>query len=320
MGICRNPERFCGLLLGVLVAASVSFGQSVLALEYANPQLIVDTEHLAEIMNEPNVRIVDVRTKGEYKKGHIPGAVSLSFEKVDDPNGQIKNELLPPEKLARMLGKRGIGPDTRVILYDGTGGFRAARLFWILEYLGHRNVAILNGGYPKWVEEQRKVTKKVPQVKEKTFPIALIPRRIATADWLLDRAGDENVVVIDVRGPASYQRSHIPWAKNIPWKGNINEDKTMKSPEELAAHFDAHGVTKNKNVAVHCQDGRAAAHSYYTLRLMGYPRVRSYDRSWAEWGNADDLPKVAQASNPCAVQNPCAVKNPCAPVNPCAPK
>lgn len=126
--------------------------------------------------------------------------------------------------------------------------------------------------------------------------------------------------MIDVRGPGSYEQGHIPWAKNIPWKGNIKDDMTMKPAEELAADYEAKGVTKDKNVAVHCQDGRAAAHSYYTLRLMGYPRVRSYDRSWSEWGIADDLPKVAAASNPCAAKNPCAVANPCAPVNPCAPR
>jgi thiosulfate/3-mercaptopyruvate sulfurtransferase len=85
----------------------------------------------------------------------------------------------------------------------------------------------------------------------------------------------------------------------------------MKSADELKQHFSSKGVTPDKNVAVHCQQGRAAAHSYFTLRLMGYPRIRSYDRSWAEWGAADDLPKTASASgamNPCAVKNPCAAK------------
>lgn len=193
-------------------------------------------------------------------------------------------------------------------------------IFWVMEYLGHRNVAILNGGYPKWTKEGGQSSTKIPKVAKATFPVALIPRRVASADWLMERAGDESVVVIDVRGAGGYNKGHIPWAKNIPWKGNLNADNTIKSADELAAHFSSKGVTKDKNVAVHCHQGRAAAHSYYTLRLMGYPRVRSYDRSWAEWGNADELPKVVKASNPCAAQNPCAAKNPCAAQNPCAPR
>ena len=89
-----------------------------------------------------------------------------------------------------------------------------------------------------------------------------------------------------------YQAGHIPWARNIAWSQNLTEAGTMKSADELNLHFATLGVTPDKNVAVHCQNGKAAAHSYFTLRLLGYPQVRSYDRSWAEWGSADDLPKI----------------------------
>ena len=178
-----------------------------------------------------------------------------------------------------MLGDRGIGTETKVILYDAAGGFRAGRLFWMLEYLGHGDVAIVNGGYPKWVKEGRRTTTTAPKVTKVRFPISVTPRRLATADWLLDRQDDQKVVVIDVRGPGSYNKGHIPWAKNIPWKRNINADKTMKSADELNKHFASKGVTRDKNVAIHCQQGRAAAHSYFTLRLLGYLRVRSYDRA-----------------------------------------
>ena len=117
-------------------------------------------------------------------------------------------------------------------------------------------------------------------------------RRIASADWLLERRADPNVVVIDVRPPALYQKGHIPWARSIPWAQNLAADGTMKSADELLAHFASHGVTPERNIASHCQDGKASAHTYFTLRLLGFPRIRSYDRSWAEWGAADDLPKT----------------------------
>jgi thiosulfate/3-mercaptopyruvate sulfurtransferase len=162
----------------------------------------------------------------------------------------------------------------------------------MFDYLGHRNVAILDGGFPKWQRERRTVSRTVASVAPARFSPAVTPRRVATADWLLDRRADASVVVIDVRPPKMYRAGHIPWARSIPWAQNLREDGTLKSAEALLGHFAAQGVTRDKNVAVHCQEGKAAGHSYFVLRLLGYPRVRSYDRSWAEWGTADDLPKV----------------------------
>lgn len=319
----KQQMRLQQLLYGLVgvVGMIVLVASPALASEYANPQLLVETDQLAAMSAKPDVRVVDVRAKADYDAGHIPNAVHLGFQDVVDAGSHIQSAILPNAQVAKMLGQRGIGKDTMVIFYDDTGGFRAARLFWMMEYFGHRRTAIVNGGYTKWLSEKRPITKAVPTVQATTFPIDLTERRVATADWLLDRQQDANVVVIDVRGPGAYAKGHIPWAKNIPWKGNLTADKTLKSADELHEHFATNGVTKDKNVAVHCQDGRAAAHSYFTLRLLGYPRVRSYDRSWAEWGMADDLPKVVAATNPCAAKtnpcNPCGAQNPC---NPCAAK
>lgn len=263
---------------------------------YANPQLLTSTEELLEYAALADARIVDVRPREAYKAGHIPGAVHLGADDVIDPDAHVDGDLLPEDTLARMLGERGIDKDTPVVLYDDKGGFHASRLFWMLEHFGHRNVSILNGGFPKWEKEGRKVSTRGAKTKPRKFVLTASPRRLATADWLLDRQDDASVVVIDVRPTAAYDKGHIPWAQSIPWKQNLAADGTLKSAEDLLAHFAAHGVTPDKNVAVHCQNGKAAAHSYFTLRLLGYPRVRSYDRSWAEWGAADDLPKAAKDS------------------------
>ena len=274
------------------------------AADYANPDLLVETENLAGLANEANVaavfgggrelRIVDVRPRDAYDAGHIPGAVHLGADDVSDPIGHVEGTLLPDARLAEMLGALGIDRETRVVLYDDRGGFHAARVFWMLEYFGHRDVAILNGGYPKWVEEGRDVTTVVPQVPMRTFGLTPMPRRLATADWLMDRRDDPSTMVIDVRPGNLYAAGHIPWARNIPWSQNLAEDGTLKSAEALRAHFEAHGVTPDRTIAVHCQIGKAAAHSYFALRLLGYPQVRSYDRSWAEWGSAGDLPVAVE--------------------------
>lgn len=287
-----------GLLLTVAAPLTAS------AADYANPGLLVETEDLAGLASEADVsavfeggrelRIVDVRPREAYDAGHIPGAVHLGADDVVDPAGHVDGTLLPDAKLSEMLGALGIDRETRVVLYDDRGGFHAARLFWMLEYFGHRDAAILNGGYPKWVEEGRDVTTVVPQVPTRIFGLTPMLRRLATADWLMDRRDDASTVVIDVRPAQMYAAGHIPWAQSIPWSQNLAEDGTLKSAETLRAHFAAHGVTPDKNVVVHCQVGKAAAHSYFALRLLGYPQVRSYDRSWAEWGSDGTLPVTVE--------------------------
>jgi thiosulfate/3-mercaptopyruvate sulfurtransferase len=161
----------------------------------------------------------------------------------------------------------------------------------MLEYFGHRKVGILNGGIPKWIADGRKLSRDVSQVRRADFTLTLTSHRAADADWILERRNDPNVTVIDVRPPQLYQKGHIPWAKSIPWALNLEKDATMKPAGALRAHFASFGVTPDRNIAIHCQDGKAASHSYFALRLLGYPRVRTYDRSWSEWGMADELPK-----------------------------
>lgn len=264
---------------------------------YANPDLLVSTEMLENQLGQPGIVVVDVRPRQDYDAGHIPGAVHLGADDIIDPSSHVEGELLPFETLAEMLGERGIDATARVVLYDDKGGFSAARLFWMLEYFGHQHASILNGGLTKWRREGRALNRSMPKPRPATFALTLTDRRLATADWILDRKDDPSVVVIDVRPAKMYRAGHIPWARSIPWSDNLTADQTLKSADELARHFASFGVTADKNVVVHCEQGKAAAHSYFALRVLGYRRIRSYDRSWAEWGAADDLPKAVAAED-----------------------
>jgi thiosulfate/3-mercaptopyruvate sulfurtransferase len=282
------------LLAVVAIAAALCGGlpASATAANYANPHMLVSASELNQMLTRDDVRIIDVRPKKDYDDGHIPGAVNISADAVNDPDAHVDGARLSDDKLAALFGSAGIDKKSHVVLYDDKGGFHAARLFWMLEYLGHRKASILNGGIRKWTSEGFSLRHEQSRVRLAQFTPTVMDRRHATADWLLEKRNDPNVVLIDVRPTALYQKGHIPWSRNIPWALNLNADGTMKSADELLAHFAAHGVTPDKNIVTHCTDGKASGHTYFTLRLLGFPRIRSYDRSWAEWGMAEDLPKI----------------------------
>ncbi len=290
-------------LRGVALCAIVTAATLPASAEdYANPDLLMTVDALAsaaavsqrtgEVTYGESAVVIDVRPAAAYGDGHIPGALQMDPDAVADPNSPVPGDLRPVADLADLFAGLGISPETEVILYDDRGGFHAARVFWVLEYLGHRNVRMIDGGIQAWVADGNTVeTGAAPTgITPGQFAPAVTPRRFASADWILERQDDAETVVIDVRPTHMYAEGHIPWAQNIPWSQNLEDDLTMRTAEELRAHFEALGVTPDDNIVVHCQNGLASAHSYFALRLLGYPQVRTYHRSWVEWGSAGDLP------------------------------
>ncbi len=262
---------------------------------YANSHLIVAADALQqELRKQPGALVVlDVRPTAEFDAGHIAGARQLDPNAVVDPNSSVDGALLPVSIITQILGSRGVSADSNIVLYDDKSGFHAARMFWLLEYHGLRNVRILDGGLTAWKNAGFSLQKgSAKPLVLSSYAATITPRRHADADWIMQRKQDPETVVIDVRPKAAFDKGHIPWARSIPWKGNLAADGTMKPNDELRAHFAAHGVTETSNVVVHCQNGLASSHSYFALRLIGHPKVRTYHRSWSEWGQADDLPKA----------------------------
>lgn len=283
------------IVLAILAAGiALHAAPAARAADYNNPQMLLSPPALNEMLSRDDVRVVDVRPKQDYDAGHLPKAVSIPADSVNDPNAHVDGARLLDDKLAELFGRSGIDKNTHVVLYDDKGGFHAARLFWMLDYFGQRKVSILNGGIQKWTADGFKLSLDQTKVRPAQFTPTVMDRRAASADWLLERRDDPTVVVIDVRPKTLHDKGHIPWARSIPWAQNLAADGTMKPADELLAHFAAHGVTPDKNIASHCQDGKASAHTYFTLRLLGFPRIRSYDRSWKEWGEQDDLPKATR--------------------------
>jgi thiosulfate/3-mercaptopyruvate sulfurtransferase len=281
------------------VTLLVAIGGTALAAGYSNPQFLVENDWLASHLNDRNLRIVDMRnSQNEYAAGHIPSAVHLSVNQIRLTLKEPGFVIPPDYEIEEMQGQLGITGETMVVAYDDQGGLNASRLFFTLDYGGHSKMALLNGGLTKWVAEGRALSKDVQQVATTVYRIHPDTRRVSSARWIVANLGKQNLSLVDSRSPKEFRGEdvrakrggHIPGAANIEWTQNLTADKTFKSADELLNLYEKAGVTKDKTTVTYCQTMHRAAVSYFVLRLLAYPDVRGYDRSWSEWGNDPILP------------------------------
>jgi thiosulfate/3-mercaptopyruvate sulfurtransferase len=282
-------------LLIVLCCASPSW-----AAGYGNDQFLVEPAWLAQRLHNKNLRIVDMQTDSKTydEEGHIPGSVYLSVSAIRMPV-EIGGFRLPNKSEGeKILGGLGISRNTTVVIYDDTGGLNASRLFFTLDVFGHEKIALLDGGLQAWEKAGLPLSHEVPKVSPRSYSGKIDLNKVATAEWIVKSLKDPALALVDTRTPKEFRGEdvrakrggHIPGAKNIEWTLNLNEDKTFKSPEQLRELYESRGVTKDKTVVPYCQTHHRGAHTYFALRLLGYSKIRGYDRSWGEWGNRDDLP------------------------------
>ncbi|HUK49962.1 MAG TPA: sulfurtransferase [Terriglobales bacterium] len=272
-------------------------------LTYAHPEVLVETNWVANHLKDATVRIaeVDYDPTANYNLGHIPGAVLFDWRK--DMNDPLKRDILTKDQLQALLSKSGVGNGTTIVLYGDFNNWFAAFAFWIMKYYGVGKVVLMNGGRRKWLTEDRDITREVPNYTPAKFQTEGPDESIRTyLENVRNSLGKKNVVLVDVRSPAEFtgeitappeypnehaQRGgHIPGAVSIPWSQAVREDGTFKSAEDLAKLYEGKGVTSDKEVTTYCRIGERSSFSWFVLKyLLGYPEVKNYDGSWTEWGN-----------------------------------
>ena len=273
---------------------------------YAKP-VLVSTEWLAEHLDDANVVVAEVdENTGLYEEGHIRGAVELHWqEDLQDP---LRRDLVDKEAFERLLGERGIGNDTTVVLYGDKNNWFAAYAYWYLKTYGVDDVRILDGGRQKWIDEGRELTTERPSPEPKTFTASERDESIrAYRDQVREWLGADDRALVDVRSPGEFsgdllapegyeqegasRGGHIPTAKSIPWATAVRDDGTFKAADELREIYGGRGVTPDKEVTAYCRIGERSAHTWFVLHeLLGYEKVRNYDGSWTEWGNLVGVP------------------------------
>ncbi|MDX1740285.1 MAG: sulfurtransferase [Rhodothermales bacterium] len=273
---------------------------------HASDLPLVTTDWVAEHLDDPQVRIVEVDIDtNAYAVSHIPGAVGWNWQtQLQHP---IRRDIVGKRDFELLLGDSGIGPDTRVVLYGDNHNWFAAHAYWLLRYYAHGPISLMDGGRSKWEREGRPMTAVRPTPSRVTYHITreLVELRALFTD--VHKHLDNPVgVLVDVRTPEEYaglviappglnetaQRAgHIPGASSIPWSEVLRDDGTLKSTTELENLYESRGIHPADDIITYCRIGERSSHSWFVLKeLLGYERVRNYDGSWTEWGNMIGAP------------------------------
>jgi thiosulfate/3-mercaptopyruvate sulfurtransferase len=273
---------------------------------YANPDVLVSTGWVADHLNDPKVKIVEVDVDtASYDKGHVRNAVGWNWQ--TDLNDHVQRNIIDPRTFAELNRAAGIRNDDVVVFYGDNNNWFAAWALWQFKYNGHKDARLMNGGRKKWELEKREMVTDRPSFARSNYQIPSTDETIrAYRDEVMGTLNQGRINLVDVRSPDEFtgkiiappnlpetaQRGgHIPGAKNIPWAKAANDDGTFKSPQELRKLYAEAGVDFARPTIAYCRIGERSSHTWFVLKyLLGLNNVKNYDGSWTEWGNLVGAP------------------------------
>lgn len=281
-------------------------------MEYVIGDALASTDWLAAHLSAPDVRVVDASyylpiqnrdARGEYQDEHVPGAVFFDIDEIAADDSPYPHMVPTPEKFASRVRKLGLGNGNKIVVYDGTGfASAAARVWWMFRLFGHNDVSVVDGGFPKWLREQRDCEDLPPMPRERHFVARMNSTLLRTTDDLLANLDSRREQVVDARSAGRYHGTdpelwpvkkigRIPGSLNVPFAELIDDRKrTLMPAEVIVERFRAGGVDLDKPIICTCGSGVTACVLALALHLIGHKQYSVYDGSWAEWGARDDTP------------------------------
>lgn len=275
-----------------------------------DPKTLVSTTWLTKHLKNPDLRIIDASwylpdagrdPRQEYDAAHIPGARFFDIDDISDNRSDLPHMVPPVEKFMSRLRAMGIGDGHQVVIYDGAGLFSAARIWWLFRLMGHDNVAVLDGGFPKWRAEGHPVEDMPPMIRDRHMTVRVQNQMVRDVTQVSSASKLGDHVIVDARTAARFRgeapepreglrAGHIPGSRNVPYTTLLNANQTMKEPQACRAVFEAAGVELSKPVITTCGSGVTAAILVLALERLGHRHWSLYDGSWAEWGMFPTVP------------------------------
>lgn len=275
-----------------------------------DPKTLVSTDWLAAHFKDPDLRILDGTMfmaaegrsgRAEYEAAHIPGARFFDIDDISDARSELPHMAPPVEKFMSKLRAMGVGDGHQVVVYDAKGLFSAARVWWLFRLMGQDNIAVLDGGFPKWQAEGRAIEDMPPIIRDRHMTVRRQNQMVKDVTQVAAAAKLGDYEILDARSAARFRgeapepraglrAGHIPGSKNVPYTDLLNADMTMKDPDALRAVFAAAGVDMTKPVITSCGSGVTAAIINLALERIGKTDHALYDGSWTEWGAFPTLP------------------------------